>query len=231
MITLALITTLVVSVVEVPDRPAGRVNDYARVLSPEVRRQVEAALAVAEARTSNQLVVVTLPSLDGEEIADVGYRVGRTWGIGQRGRDNGVLLLVAVAERRVRIEVGKGLEGALTDLESKIIIDEVIGPELVRGRFEVGLARGAEAIVQAVEGEFQGQGRVSAEGREPRRGVPVGGLIVIGLLVLLFFVSPRTGMLVLGSMMMMGGRRGGGRGGGFSGGGGSFGGGGASGSW
>ena len=232
--TLALVAAMVVSAVQLPARPEGRVNDLAGVMSAAARQQVETALAAAEARTSNQIVVVTLPSLEGEDIADVGYRIGRTWGIGQQGRDNGVVLVVAVAERKLRIEVGKGLEGALTDLESRVIIDEVIRPELVAGRYDSAIARGTQAIVQAVDGEFQGPGprAVPTEGSAPRRGIPFGALIGLGLLVLLFFISPRTGMLVLGSMMMMGGRRGGGgRSGGFSGGGGSFGGGGASGSW
>jgi uncharacterized protein len=217
-LTLALLGGL-----SLPDRPMGRVHDAASVLSPSARAQLEERLRAYEARTSNQVVVATFPSLEGDDIADVGYRLGQKWGIGQQGRDNGVLFVVAVAERRMRIEVGKGLEGALTDLQAKIILDEVVRPALAQGRFDLGVLRGTEAILQATAGEFRGRGQVT------RAPVPLLAKVVIGVLLLVLFIFfPRAGMLVLWSLASGGRRRGGG---GFSGGGGRFGGGGASGSW
>jgi uncharacterized protein len=219
---------LVLGSLTLPAQPQARVNDYAHVLSQGAGAQLEQRLREEEARTSNQVVVAIFEQLEGEDIADVGYRLGQQWGLGQAGRDNGVLLLVAVKERRMRIEVGKGLEGALTDLESKIILDEVIRPAFAQGRYDEGVVRGAEAILKSIDGEFRGTGRAS--GAQRQRVSPIVGLGMLGLLVVLFLFFPRAGMLMLFSL---GGGGGGGRGGrgGFSGGGGRFGGGGASGDW
>jgi uncharacterized protein len=217
---------LVLGSLTLPAQPQARVNDYAHVLSAGARAQLEQRLRDAEARTSNQVVVALFEQLEGDDIADVGYRLGQQWGLGQAGRDNGVLLVVAVKERRMRIEVGKGLEGALTDLESKIILDEVIRPAFAQGRYDDGVVLGAEAILKSVDGEFKGTGRAS--GAQRQRVSPIAGLGLLGLLVVLFLFFPRAGMLLLFSL---GGRGGGGGRGGFSGGGGRFGGGGASGGW
>lgn len=217
---------LVLGSLTLPAQPQARVNDYAQVLSEGAKAQLEQRLRAAEARTSNQVVVAIFEQLEGEDIADVGYRLGQQWGLGQQGRDNGVLLLVAVKERRMRIEVGKGLEGALTDLESKIILDEVIRPAFAQGRYDDGVVLGAQAILKSVDGEFRGTGRAS--GAQRQRVSPIAGLGMLALLVVLFLFFPRAGMLMLFSLGGGGGR--GGRGG-FSGGGGRFGGGGASGDW
>lgn len=219
-IALAVATTL--AAVTVPEAPEGRVNDYANVLSAGNQRQLEAKLAEWERRTSNQVVVVTLPSLEGEDIADVAYRFGQAWGLGQRNRDNGVLLLVAMAERRDRIEVGKGLEGALTDLESSIILNDVMKPLLAQGRAEDAILYGTDAILTAVKGEYRAY-------PQKVRVKPMTALLFAGFLLVLFIFFPRAGMFLL---FALGNRRGGGFGdGGFRGGGGRFGGGGASGSW
>src|SRR6185503_13073184 len=105
---------------------SGRIVDQAAVLDVPAKARIEAKLETLESNTSNQLVVVTFRSLQGYDIADYGYQLGRHWGIGQSGKNNGALLIVAPAERKVRIEVGYGLEGTLTDAVSRLVIDNAI---------------------------------------------------------------------------------------------------------
>ncbi len=146
-----------------PPFPAlsGRVVDEAGILSPQFESEIGALLAAHEQATTNQLVVVTLKSLDGYDIADYGYQLGRHWGIGQKGRNNGVLLIIAPNERKLRIEVGYGLEGVLTDAESQAIIERVIKPALRQGNYEQGIRAGVNAIFAALGGEFQAPPPVS----------------------------------------------------------------------
>src|SRR5918992_2424486 len=117
----------------------GRVNDHAGLLSERDERELDAALARFETETTNQLVVVSLESLQGLPIAEYGYQLGRHWGIGQEGKDNGALLIVAPQEREVRIEVGYGLEGELTDARSRTIIETSILPHFRQGDFAAGI--------------------------------------------------------------------------------------------
>jgi uncharacterized protein len=133
----------------------GRVVDQAKLLSPATRTDLEQKLASHEKNTSNQLVVVTLNSLQGYSIADYGYQLGRHWGIGQGELDNGVLLIVAPNERRVRIEVGYGLEGRLTDALANDIIQHRILPEFRRNHAEAGIVAGVEGILQVIDGAYQ----------------------------------------------------------------------------
>lgn len=144
-----------------PEFPAltGRVVDQAGLLSPQSIREITALLQRHEEATSNQVVVVTLNSLQGYEISDYGYQLGRFWQIGQEGRDNGVLLIVAPNERKVRIEVGYGLEGSLTDALSKNIIETVITPRFKQGDMEGGIKEGTRAILAAIEGTYTPQKR------------------------------------------------------------------------
>lgn len=212
---------------EVP-APTGYVNDRANILSAATVRDLERQLRDFEASDSTQLVVLTVPSLQGEVLEEYSLRVAQSWGIGQRGRDNGALLLIAAQDRAMRIEVGYGLEGRLTDLLAGRIIDDEIIPRFRSGDFDGGVQAGVAAMIQAVRGEYQGSGR---SGDQPDR---------FGWLVLLLFLGP---WLALTSRARRGRRGGiwygggfggggfGGGGGGFSGGGGSFGGGGASGRW
>ncbi|OQX57955.1 MAG: hypothetical protein B5M52_06340 [Helicobacteraceae bacterium 4484_230] len=125
----------------------GRVVDNADLLSPEQEQKVSLQLEALESNTTDQLVVVTLKSLDGYDIADYGYQLGRHWGIGQENKDNGALLIVAPNERKVRIEVGYGLEGVLTDAKSSWIIQNIILPAFKSGEYDAGIQAGAEAIV------------------------------------------------------------------------------------
>lgn len=132
----------------------GRVNDAAEMLAPETRMRLEEMLRAYEDSTSTQIVVLTVPSLEGDEIEEFAYRVATTWRLGQRGKDNGVLLLVARDERKVRIEVGTGLEGALTDATCGVIIRRVIVPAFKDADFDGGVTAGVEAIMQGASGTF-----------------------------------------------------------------------------
>jgi uncharacterized protein len=207
----------------------GRIVDDAGILSANTRSRLDASLAAHEQQTGQQLVVVTLRSLQGYTIEDFGYQLGRHWGIGQKGRDNGALLIVAPKERKVRIEVGYGLEGTLTDAQSRIIIEQVILPQFRRGDLDAGVRDGTAAILRVLGGAPLDQAQ------RVREVAPPFLLWLVIAVVLIFFFWRTLGVPVVP------GRRGvwygggfssaGFSGGGFSGGGGSFGGGGASGGW
>ena len=241
-----------------PDFPnlSGRVVDQAGVLRSSTERAITDQLRAHEAETSNQIVVVTLRSLQGYTIEDFGVLLGRHWGIGQAGRDNGVLLIVAPNDRRVRIEVGYGLEGALTDGLARTIIDTEILPDFRRGNLERGVRAGTDAILAAIAGTYEAPTRASRSSRSGGWVTYIVPIFVIGMFVFAVITmirdargDGRSGNRVrIGddhhnmpdsdrdrrrddSWWSGGGYSGGGGGGGFSGGGGSFGGGGASGSW
>ena len=221
---------LLVSSVHALDLPPlrGYVNDSANMIPAATELKLEQYLEKFERSDSTQLVVLTLPTLDGEEIADTAIRVATNWQLGQQDKDNGLLLLIAKQERKIRIEVGSGLEGGLTDLLAGRIIDQEISPRFRQGNIPEGVIAGVLAMTEAVRGEYTGTG---ASSKQKKRGS-------LGWLTILLFLAP--GLLPFGrrrrSMFWMGGGYGGGfgggsSGGGFSGGGGSFGGGGASGGW
>lgn len=133
----------------------GRVVDLAHVLPPEIASSLNRDLETHESKTSNQLAVLTLPSLEGEPLESFSHRVATTWKLGQKGTDNGVLLLIALRERKVRIEVGYGLEGTLTDLRSAHIIRQEIVPRLRSGDLPGGIAAGVQAILNTIEGTYK----------------------------------------------------------------------------
>jgi uncharacterized protein len=130
---------------------SGRVIDQANLLSATAEAELSAQLAAHEQKTTNQVVVVTLNSLEGDAIEEYGVALGRHWGIGQKERDNGVLLLVAPNERRMRIEVGYGLEGTLTDAISSVIIDRRLRPAFRAGDYEAGIRAGVDGILDVLE--------------------------------------------------------------------------------
>ncbi|MAV30853.1 MAG: methanol dehydrogenase [Porticoccus sp.] len=200
----------------------GRVVDQAGLLDVETTTRLEQQLQAHEAATGNQLVVVTLKDLQqGLAIEDYGYQLGREWGIGQKGKDNGVLLIVVPSLRKVRIEVGYGLEGVLTDALSANIIQAVILPRFRDGNFALGITEGVDAIIQAMGGQYSYRPPQNQSNELPPWWV-------IFFLPLIFL--RRFGMG--GFYGHHGGHYGGSRrGGGFGGGGGGFGGGGASGGW
>ncbi|WP_223267007.1 TPM domain-containing protein [Chlorobium phaeovibrioides] len=121
---------------------SGRVNDYAGMISPAARRSIGAELERFEAKESTQIVILTVPSLDGDSMEDFSIRVAERWKIGRKGSDNGVLLIAARDERKLRIEVGYGLEGSLTDLTAGRIVDNEMVPAFRAGQMDEGFARG-----------------------------------------------------------------------------------------
>ena len=233
----------------------GRVVDDAHMLSAGTVQQLDADLARLEADTGHQLVVATVPDLQGYEIEEYGYQLGRTWALGQKGKNDGVILLVAPKEHKVRIEVGYGLEPVLTDALTSVILQQKVLPQFKAGHMEQGVIDGAQAVEsQLALPEDQAKANVAKAQAQPvRQGSrSSGGFPVIFVVLLVFWVLSSilrggrgrgSGLWWLPLMLLNsgGGRRdnwggggggwSGGGGGGFSGGGGSFGGGGSSGSW
>ena len=232
----------------------GRIVDAANLLTPEQEATLDQKLAALEAGNKRQLVVATIPSLEGFAIEDYGYRLGRTWGIGRKTVNDGALLIVAPNERKVRIEVGYGLEGILTDAMSSIIIQRAILPRFKANDYPGGIAAGIDEIGNLLAlppDEARARAVAAEQQAEERQSSGNSFMLIFWLFILLFLVLP----IMLGSAF--GGRKyrrgrgpvviwgpglGGGwgsgssggsswGGGGFSGGGGSFGGGGASGGW
>ncbi|MEG0009415.1 MAG: TPM domain-containing protein [Aeromonas sp.] len=221
-----------------PSFPAlsGRVVDEATLMSRKQAHQLTQQLAAFEKRSGVQLVVVSIDSLNGDTIEEYGYQLGRHWGIGQKGKDNGVLLLIAQDERKVRIEVGYGLEGALPDAIAANIIQTRILPAFKRGDMVAGIVAGSQGIMQALAGEYQPRDTAKDE----KGGGPWLFILVVIAMIILHNLrggggggsgGRRRAAYLAGGFGA--GRIGGGfgGGGGFSGGGGSFGGGGASGGW
>lgn len=218
---------------EVPKRADGYVTDRAGILSTAARAQLEAALRDFEAATSNQVIVATFPSLEGDSLESFSIRLADAWKPGDKTRDNGVMFLIFPKDRKVRIEVGYGLEGVLTDALSGQIIRDVVAPYFRKGDYEAGILAGTDAIMKATQGEYKAL---------PKKGGPAEGVKLLLLLGVIFFMHTlqrhsstlggRHGRH--GAFFPLGGGFGGGRSGGFggfSGGGGGFGGGGASGGW
>ncbi|MGB7755618.1 MAG: TPM domain-containing protein [Salinisphaera sp.] len=255
-LALVLIATAV-SVSAKPDFPklTGRVVDDAGMLSSGAQARLTRMLAALEQANGDQVVVVTLPDLGGDSIETYGYQLGRAWGIGQKKKNNGALLIIAKKERAIRIEVGYGLEGQLTDARSSVIIHQVIEPAFKKGDFDAGVLQGTAAIVQLLGGKppselvdqaSQAIQHHQSDDRRPSLGHTLMFFVLIIAIVALFGGGGggrggrrrRRGFLPW--FIPLGGGFGGGfggsggggfGGGGFSGGGGGFGGGGASGGW
>ena len=239
----------------------GRIVDDAHLLSADDRLQIETTLKELEGKSSDQIVVYTTPSLQGYEIEEFGYRLGRFWKIGQAGVNNGILLIVAPSARKVRIEVGRGLEPIMTDALSSAIIQNTILPGFRRGDFAGGIKAGVRDIKDVLLGDAE-EVRKRARSIKPKseENVDIVPLIIFAIIFVIFianFVSQArqaqlTGSNPAGRRRLGDGRivvvpggwggsggwsggggwsSGGGSGGGFSGGGGDFGGGGSSGSW
>ena len=213
--------------------------DESGVLSSSVKSDLEKQLVAYQKRYGNQLAVAIVPDLQGMDIEGYANRLARHWGVGKKGEDNGVLLLFAMQERKVRIEVGYGLEGVLTDARSSQIINQIIVPRIKQGQFEIGVVAGIVAIIHTMSPQLK---NLDSSGKrvEPNSSDGYAGYVQLGflfyvLLGILFWRSPRGGMWWMLLFMLFGGGRGRGSFGGGSvfsgGGGGSFGGGGASGSW
>ena len=257
LLLLALLAVPGAAALRIPPPPDRRINDYAGALSPAERDRLEQKLIAREPASQNQVVVAIFRSLEGESLEDYSIRLAKAWRIGQKGLDNGVIFLVFLNDRKMRIEVGYGLEGSLTDAVSSSILRDIVAPLFREGRIADGIGAGLDAIDRAIAGTYQ-------RPPGPNRGQPTHGfgwrealgLVFVGLL-LFVLVQNRIQSAALRRRGYTGGSSGwgwggpfvgggfggggfggggfgggsGGGGGGFSGGGGSFGGGGSSGSW
>ncbi len=168
------------------DVPAlkGRVNDYADMISPETESLLENKLKSFEESDSTQVVILTVNSLEGDALEDFTIRVAEKWKIGQSKKDNGVILFASKNDRRMRIEVGRGLEGVLTDLLSGRILDNVMRPRFKSGDFDGGFVEGTESIIKACRGEF----RNDSPARSSSGDSPVSSYIIVLFIVLYFAV-------------------------------------------
>jgi uncharacterized protein len=241
----------------IPPRPQQYFNDYAGVVSPATAAQLNQKLEQFERDTSSQILVVVYPKMQSDSsIEDYTIRVAQSWGVGQKGKDNGAVLFVFIQDRKMFIQTGYGLEGALPDVINKRIIADEIVPAFRAGNFDAGLTAGVSAMLAAAKGEYKGTGQTVAERNAGHdQGLPpIVVLLGFILIIVVMWLNARRqaryggyysrggwsgGGLMGGGMMGggmwggggRGGGFGGGGGGGFSGGGGSFGGGGAGGSW
>ncbi len=165
----------------------GRVNDTARILSASSVQMLEKTLQTLEQNESTQIVVLTVPSLEGDSLEQYTLKVVETWKIGQKGTDNGALLFISAKDRKIRIETGYGLEGKLTDLVAGRIISESMVPAFRQGNYDQGVIDGVGAMVAVVKGEYKGKGRQPVK-KQPRRDP--GGFVVFLLI----------GLAAIGSM-------------------------------
>jgi uncharacterized protein len=164
-VILLLLLPCMVHALEVPPL-RGHVNDYAALLSPATVQELEQRLSDFERSDSTQIVVLIIPTLSGENLEEFSIKVAENWKIGQKGVDNGVVLLIVKEERKVRIEVGRGLEGMLTDLVSGRIIRNEIAPSFKRGDFDGGVAAGVAALMAVAKGEYKAVPRDLRHGRK-----------------------------------------------------------------
>jgi uncharacterized protein len=239
---LLLIASPLARALEVPPL-RGRVNDYAGVMSQDQVRTLESQLAQFEQETGHQIAVLTIPTLDGEDIEGFSLRVAENWKIGKKGFDNGVILLVAVKDRKLRLEVGYGLEGVLPDAIADRIIRDYIVPRFRAQDYAGGVIAGIDAVQKVIKQEPLPES-ARKPNQAPRSGFNSLAMFAIAFVIfaLMAFSSGRRSRNQMWSGRGRryppifwggggGGFGGGGSGGGFSGGGGGFGGGGASGSW
>ncbi len=240
-VTCGALLLLVCAALAAPDFPqlTGRVVDTADLLDAGTEASLTEKLDALEKQTTNQVVVVTLKSLGGETIETYGFQLGRHWGIGQKDQNNGALLIVAVKERKVRIEVGYGLEGTLTDALTKIIIDSAIVPRFKVGDFAGGNSAGTTDLIKALTG-----GKETLMARRPTSASYDDTIDTIFTIIIFLIIAYHIYIVFSGRKSIFsgsgrsssggwssGGGGWSGGGGGFGGGGGSFGGGGSSGGW
>ncbi len=220
-------------------QPRGLVNDFANVISATEEKQLRTMLVRLQQKTGDAVVVVTLPSLDGGQIDDFSIRLAERWGVGQKGKDDGVLLLAAIEDREARIEVGYGLEGVIPDGLSGRILRAELFPRFEKKHYGAGLTAAATRIVSLIAAErgitISDAPRYARRGngtRTPRKSNPFLNVLFIIGFIYLAIRHPRLLLFLILTSGRGGGRRSGGFGGGGGGfGGGGFGGGGASGGW
>ncbi|TCD04660.1 TPM domain-containing protein [Pedobacter frigidisoli] len=236
-----------------PEKPTTLVNDYSNVLSSEQKATLERKLVAFDDSSSTQISIAILKSVGDYDINEYAVELGRKWGVGQSGKNNGIMIVVAVGDRKISIQTGYGLEGALPDVYAKRIIEDDIKPNFKAGDYYAGLDAGTTSIIKYTKGEYKNdKPRVSSSSKGG-----VGSIAVIIIIVVIIIIIMRKGggggsqiiggrgasnALFWAMLFGSGGGRGGnsgwggggssGGGGGFGGfGGGSFGGGGSSGSW
>ena len=240
------VSLVVYSQPDIPEHGGRWVHDLADVLSATMESRLENILAAERDSTSNQISVLIINSLEGGSLEEYSLRVAEKWQPGQRDKDNGVLLLISIDDRQVRIETGYGLEGSLTDAISSRIIRNEIAPRFRNGDYDGGVEAAVMAIISAIAGEYVNDEPVSQ--KRNAKGSPLTTIIIIIIIIILVSRNKRggggrggwsagrgwigpLGGLGGGAWGSRGGFGGGGFGGGSFGGGGGFGGGGASGSW
>ena len=234
-----------------PEKPNTLVNDYANVLSADQKQALESKLVTFNDSSSTQIAIAILKSVGDYDINEYAVELGRKWGVGQSGKNNGIMIVVAVGDRKISIQTGYGLEGALPDIYAKRIIDNDIKPNFKAGNYYAGLDEGTTSIIKYTRGEYKNDNPKASS----KKGGGGGSIVVIIIIVIVIIIFMRKGggdgSEVIGGRgasnalfwaMLFGsggGRSSGGWGGGSSGGGGgfggfgggSFGGGGSSGSW
>ena len=240
---------------KLPEKPSTLVNDYTNTLTQEQKYALESKLTAFDDSTSTQIAVVLINSLEGYDVADYAVRLGQKWGVGRAKKDNGVIVLASIGDRKITIQTGYGVEGAVPDIIAREIIENLIKPNFKQGNYYEGLQAGTDAIISYTKGEYKNENPRQAQKQGPK--IPFS-LIVIGLILAFFLfrkgggggggrvIGSRGGSNLLWWTLLSGmgsGSRGGGGGfGGFGGGGGGgggfggfgdggFGGGGASGDW
>jgi uncharacterized protein len=168
----------------------GYINDYANMISYPTKAELEKELKAFEQTDSTQIVILTIPSLEGEVIEDFSIKVAESWKIGQKVKDNGIIFLVAKEERKMRIEVGRGLEGKVTDLMAGRIIDLVIKPRFKGGDFDGGFIAGVSALIDATRGEFKADNRYShGIKKELHPLLKIITMCIIGVIVLFIAIA------------------------------------------
>jgi uncharacterized protein len=181
----------VLAALPIPAPPTRRINDYAGALSADAVDRLEQKLLAAEKQSSNQIVVALFRSLEGESLEDYSIRLARAWRVGQKGLDNGVVFLVFLDDRKMRLEVGYGLEASLTDAIAGSIIRDVVAPRFREGRLADGLEAGLDAIGRAIAGTYQAP---VGRGWDPKLLIPFGVVaLVIGVVAVSAVRSARHG--------------------------------------
>ena len=165
---------------KIPELWGVRVHDEAKVLSSQGIQQLENQLKLYEDSTTNQIAILIVPSLDGEVLEEYALRVAEKWKLGQEERDNGALLLIAINDRKMRIEVGEGLEGVLTDALSNRIIRNEMAPEFRRGDYEAGVIAGVNGMIKAIGGEYSA---ADFDGKNVNEELSGGALVLVALFV------------------------------------------------
>ena len=173
----------------IPAKPGGYVNDYAGLLSKEATYQIAGNLRAYENETSNQIIVAIFKSLEGESLEDFSVKLATKWKVGTKNKDNGVLLIVFKDEKKVRIEVGYGLEGALTDATSSEIIRNQIVPNFKSGNFDKGISDGVSAIINVTKDEYKASDKKTSLSSDVQGFLP--------FLLLLFFILPVIAYIAL----------------------------------